>query len=143
MEYSPIKDFWYWYLKNNDYFVHENDDEILMNLNNISMGNYFSEDKNYEKISLHFSFNENKYFKNKEMSVSVSYTDSYAEKSVGTVIEWINNPTVKYIKRRQKNKKTGEQRIINQKIQDKSFFQIFENYTEDNFDEKSQKSEEE
>ena len=63
------------------------------------MSNYFSEDKNYEKITLYFSFDENKYFKNKELSVSVSYTDDCIEKSQGTVIEWTHNPTVKYIKR--------------------------------------------
>lgn len=52
------------------------------------MSNYFSEDKNYEKISLFFRFDENKYFKNKELSLSISYTDDYVEKSIGTVIDW-------------------------------------------------------
>ncbi len=45
------------------------------------MSNYFSEDKNYEKITLYFTFDENKFFKNKELSVSLSYTDNNIEKS--------------------------------------------------------------
>jgi hypothetical protein len=114
--YQPIKDYWYKYLKNNDYYIFQHDDEMLVNLNNISMGRYFSEDKEYEKINLFFSFDENKFFKNKELSISISYTGSYVEKSVGTAIDWIENPTVKYQKRRQRNKKTGEQRVVTDKV---------------------------
>ena len=53
---SPITDFWYKYLKNNDYYVFEHDDEILVHLSNISMGHYLSEDKEYEKLTLIFRF---------------------------------------------------------------------------------------
>lgn len=138
-EYKPIKDYWFKYLKNNEYFVFEHDEEILLSLNNISMGHYLSEDKEYEKVSLIFGFDENKFFTNKELKLSVSYTGTYVDKSVGTVIDWKNNPTVKYIKRRQKNKKTGEQRIVNQKVQERSFFQIFNNFEDEpEFDHKSQ-----
>mgnify|MGYP003393303787 len=45
--------------------------------------------------------------------MSLSYTGKYVDKSQGTVINWTKNPTVRFVKKRQKNKKTGETRIIN------------------------------
>ena len=114
------------YLKNHDYYVRQNDFQILKNLNNISIGTYISDDLQYEKVTVYFTFDQNEFFTNKELKVSLSYTGKYVDKSQGTVINWTKNPTVRFVKKRQKNKKTGETRIINQKIQERSFFEIFE-----------------
>ena len=47
-------------------------------------------------------------------------------KCEASVIEWVGqNLTVKHIKKKQKNKKTGQQRVVDKIVEAKSFFNFF------------------
>jgi nucleosome assembly protein 1-like 1 len=52
--------------------------------------------------------------------------DSQPIKSESSVIEWVNkNLTLKEIKKKQKNKKTGQQRVVTKQVKAKTFFNFF------------------
>jgi len=47
-------------------------------------------------------------------------------KAESSVIEWVGkNLTMKEIKKKQKNKKTGQQRVVTKQVKSKSFFNFF------------------
>jgi nucleosome assembly protein 1-like 1 len=49
-------------------------------------------------------------------------------RSESTPIEWVSkNLTLKEIKKKQKNKKTGQQRVVTKQVKAKSFFNFFSN----------------
>jgi nucleosome assembly protein 1-like 1 len=46
--------------------------------------------------------------------------------SIGTKIEWKGkNLCMKEVKKKQKNKKTGQQRVVTKTVESKSFFNFF------------------
>lgn len=53
--------------------------------------------------------------------------DDYPKKTEGTVIEWEQGKdlTKKEIKKKQKNKKTGQSRVVTKIVEAESFFNIF------------------
>lgn len=52
--------------------------------------------------------------------------DSAPIKSEASAIEWVGkNLTMKEIKKKQKNKKTGQQRVVTKQVKAKSFFNFF------------------
>lgn len=52
--------------------------------------------------------------------------DGVPVKAESSVIEWVGkNLTMKEIKKKQKNKKTGQQRVVTKQVKSKSFFNLF------------------
>ena len=94
------------------------------------MGSQKSPDGLYEKTTFYFTFTQNEFFKNKELKSTIYISNDEVDKSEGTVIEWTLNPTQTISKKRQRNKNTGEYRLVEKKKQLKSFFQIFENFND-------------
>ena len=72
------------------------------------MGRQKSPDGLYEKTTFYFTFAPNEFFKNKELKSTIYISNNEIDKSEGTVIEWIKNPTITISKKRQRNKNTGE-----------------------------------
>lgn len=74
-----------------------------------------------------FTFSENPFFKNKELKKKFIIVDDYPKKTEGTVIEWEQGKdlTKKEIKKKQKNKKTGQSRVVTKVVEAESFFNIF------------------
>jgi hypothetical protein len=64
------------------------------------MGSQKSPDGLYEKTSFYFTFSPNEFFKNKELKSTIYISNDDVDKSEGTVIEWIKNPTLKLVKKR-------------------------------------------
>ena len=81
------------------------------------------------------SFSENEYFTNEEIKFVALQDESDTGQTVeviGTIIEWKTgkDPTRKQIKKTQKNKKTGETRVILKYVACDSFFNVFESKKE-------------
>lgn len=64
------------------------------------MGSQKSVDGLYEKTTFYFTFSPNEFFKNKELTSTLYISNDEVDKSEGTVIEWIKNPTVLISKKR-------------------------------------------
>ncbi len=58
------------------------------------MGSQKSSDGNYEKTTFYFTFEPNQFFKNKELKSTILILNDEIDKSEGTLIEWIKNPTI-------------------------------------------------
>ena len=76
------------------------------------------------------TFHENDYFTNESLVLTIKYTDSDADETdeiKGSTIEWRDGKdlTKKKIKKKQKNKKTGETREIIKTVKSESMFHIF------------------
>ena len=60
------------------------------------------------------------------MTIRFELKDELPIKTEASEIEWIGkNLTVKEIKKKQKNKKTGQQRVVTRQVKAKSFFSFF------------------
>jgi nucleosome assembly protein 1-like 1 len=77
------------------------------------------------------TFTENPFFKNKELKKRFILKDDFPVKSEGTVIEWEQGKdlTKKEIKKKQKNKKTGQSRVVSKIVDADSFFNFFGSIT--------------
>lgn len=81
-----------------------------------------------DNFTIVFSFRENPIIKNAQLTKKFYLKDSAPVKSESTVIEWVGkNLTMKEIKKKQKNKKTGQQRVVTKLVKAKSFFNFFNN----------------
>jgi nucleosome assembly protein 1-like 1 len=74
-----------------------------------------SESDSPPSTTITISFRENEYFTNDKLSLTVEFKDAQREevvKTTGTPIDWKDGKdlTTKKIKKKQKNKKTGETR---------------------------------
>ena len=81
------------------------------------------------KLTVTMTFGENEFFTNEEISFTAvmdNDTDQTIE-VIGTEIDWKDgqDPTKKKVKKTQKNKKTGEKRVIVKSIPCDSFFNLF------------------
>jgi len=79
-------------------------------------------------------FSENEFFTNTTLSFT-AIMDNDTDQTIeiqGTIIEWKEgqDPTKKKVKKTQKNKKTGEKRVIVKSIPCDSFFNLFESKKE-------------
>ena len=86
------------------------------------------------KLTVKMTFDENEFFTNTEISftaIADNDTNQTVE-VVGTDIDWKEgqDPTKKKIKKTQKNKKTGEKRVIVKTVPCDSFFNLFESKKE-------------
>lgn len=108
------------YMKSEDY-------DILKSLINIEI----VEEKDNSNVAITLHFSENEYFTNSSLYVKIFVSeddDETPEKSEGTEINWKEgkNITQKTIKKKQRNKKTGKDRIISKVEEVESFFNIFQ-----------------
>ena len=134
-ELNKIKEdinFWFKVLVNNkctNNLINERDYQVLKYLSNI---NYEYIDRDINKIKLIFEFSENEFFSNKELEKEyILSNDGLIEKITSSNINWKKDKdyTKNIIKKKIKNKKTGE--FITKEINDPlpSFFNFFFNYT--------------
>ena len=95
------------------------------------------------KLTVVFHFNENDYFTNQTITKSFDIEGDEIKKSYGDKIEWKEgkNVTVKLIKKKNKNKKTGEKVVKTKEVKEESFFNFF-NDIEINEDEDDEDEEE-
>lgn len=80
-----------------------------------------------DNFEIVFTFSENPFFKNKELRKRFVIKDDSPIKGIGTVIEWEQGKdlTKKEIKKKQKNKKTGQNRVVTKIVDADSFFNFF------------------
>lgn len=104
--------------------VQEKDRPILMYLQDVTC-------KLHEDgygFDLIFTFEKNEYFTNTELKKTYKMTrQNIIEKCEGTVINWKDgkNVTEKKVKKKQKNKKTAQNRTITKTVEQESFFNFF------------------
>ncbi|CAD8086586.1 unnamed protein product [Paramecium sonneborni] len=127
---EPIDNYWGTVLTNCDNLSHvfgEKDKDILKFLTSIIL----ETSADTEVFTLRFTFKDNEYFKNKELTKKfiIEEGKDFPTSTVGTVIEWNEGKdvTVKIVEKKQKNKKTGASRIIKKKETQQSFFNFFKN----------------
>ena len=98
------------------------DEQLLKAIENI----YVVDEEGTDNFTIVFTLGENNIVKNKELKQRFVLKDSSPIKSEACVIEWVGkNLTMKEIKKKQKNKKTGQQRVVTKQVKAKSFFNFF------------------
>lgn len=151
-EYSPdpqantpavIKGFWKGFLLNGDFYQGDADGPILEHLIHIDAKTDIDEQDGDKKIiTLSFDFSENEFFENKQLWVKLYSEHEEATRSEASEIKWKNNPTVEKTQKKQKNKRTGQTRIINKEVQKRSFFEIFNKFEGEEEEDAEQKNHE-
>lgn len=133
-ENKPIEKYYAECLINSKCRYNELVDELpLKSLTNITIERKDKENnsKNYT-LEIKFYFKENTFFKNEELIINAYYENSEIVKSEGTNIEWlVSDITVKKVEKKQKNKKTGQKRVIIKEKRVNSFFNLFDNFSKD------------
>lgn len=134
---EPVPKFWFNFLTNAGAYTGEQDEEILAHLS--SVRSHKETKKEGEKeVNIEtstFTFSENQFFKNKELTIKCTFEDEEPVKSEGTKIEWVVNPTIKKETKKSRHKKTGEVKTITKEIQLASFFELFDDYEAEDEDE--------
>jgi nucleosome assembly protein 1-like 1 len=127
LEARKIEGYWCKALKGSG-LISENlgkDDDALLNcIENI----HVVDEEGSDNFTIIFNIRENEIIKNKELTKKFYLQNSAPVKSESSIIEWVGkNLTLKEIKKKQKNKKTGQQRIVTKQVKAKSFFNFFSN----------------
>ena len=125
-----IPDFWQKAILNNQMmlqYIREKDRDTLNYITNVTT----VETLEPPTITVNLTFKENEYFTNQVLSLKARFRDDDKQEVVeteGTVIDWKDGKdlTKKKIKKKQKNKKTGETRQIVKTVDAQSFFRCFE-----------------
>lgn len=127
-------------------YITEADDEILKSLTNVEL--ILKEDSS--DYSIEFTFAANEYFTNDKLVIEVaSDEEGNIEEINSTEINWKAGKNIleKNVEKKQKNKKTGKTRVINEIQKQESFFWIFGNYyspdEEEDYDEGEDEEEDE
>ncbi|CAD8177515.1 unnamed protein product [Paramecium octaurelia] len=125
-ESKAIPDYWLKVFKNADLQelpLSERDAEAFKFLQKIE----FTLAENDSDFFLKFHFAENPFFKQTVLEKKFYYEDDELTKVEATKIEWHDgkNLTKKLIKKKQRNKKTGQFRVISKEVDDESFFLFF------------------
>ena len=130
-----LQDYWLKALKNSEFGfeITDKDEEILKHLERIE--GHKNEDET--KVSIKFHFSENQWFTNTEIIKEFMLEGDEIKKSYGDAIQWKEgkNITVKVVKKKQKNKKTGEKKVSTKEIKQDSFFHFFDPIDLDDEDE--------
>ena len=127
---AGVPDFWLTAIKNNQMMmqnIREKDKDTLQYITNLEA----SETQEPRTITIKLFFKENEYFTNSHLELMVRFKDDQQDEVVetqGTVIDWKDGKdlTKKKIKKKQKNKKTGETRTIIKTVPADSFYNAFE-----------------
>lgn len=123
---EAIPEYWLKAIQTNDVLgmeVKEADEAVLKSLTKVT---HTIVDATHFEIA--FTFAANDFFSNTELKKSVVLDENEEPISTtGTPIEWKEgkNTTVKITKKTQKNKKTGQKRIIEKETKVESFFNFF------------------
>lgn len=128
-EVKGIPDFWYKALKNNQMFqetIKEKDDEALAFLKHVETKSSYEPVKT---VTLTLHFRENPFFEDEIVTVIVTYDkddDQSVQKIQGFPFKWKEGQDLskKKIKKKQKNKKTGETRTIVKTVDSDSLFAL-------------------
>ena len=100
----------------------KDDEQLLKYLEKI----HVVDEEGCDNFTIIFSFGQNQLIKNKELSIRFELKEESPIKTESSEIEWAHkNLTVKEIKKKQKNKKTGQQRVVTRQVKAKSFFNFF------------------
>lgn len=102
------------------------DNELLRAIENI----HVVDEEGSDNFTIVFTLTENTIIKNKDLTIKFYLDkDSVPVKAESSVIEWNGkNLTMKEIKKKQKNKKTGQQRVVTKQVKAKSFFNFFTSF---------------
>lgn len=85
-----------------------------------------TDEEGSDNFTVHFTFSPNEIIKNGELKKRFVLKEAAPVLSEGTHIDWVSkNLTMKEIKKKQKNKKTGQQRLVTRQVKAKSFFNFF------------------
>ena len=89
---------------------------------------YVVDEEGTDNFTIFFEFADNEIISNKQLTKKFYLKNDEAVKTESSVIEWKGkNLTVKEVKKKQKNKKTGQQRVVTKTVEAKSFFTFFKN----------------
>lgn len=136
-----IKGFWKGFLLNGDFYSGDCDGPILEHLVHIDAKTDVDEANDSKKVvTLSFDFADNEFFENKNLWVKLYSENDEAARSEACEIKWKNNPTVEKTQKKQKNKRSGQTRIIHKEVQKRSFFEIFNKYEGEDDEEAEQKN---
>ena len=107
--------------------IREKDADTLQYLTNVEC----SETQEPITVTVKLTYRDNEYFTNKTLELMVRFKDDQQDEVVetqGTLIDWKDGKDLskKKIKKKQKNKKTGETRTIVKTVPADSFFNVFE-----------------
>lgn len=122
---KPIADYWLKAFKNQEILqasIEEKDESVLKHLTKVTFA------KDGDDRTFYFHFSPNDYFKNEVLTKKIyMISEEEPSHSEGTEIEWCDGKdlTKKVTKKKQKNKKTGQQRVVERVEKDKSFFNFF------------------
>ena len=138
---QPIKGFWKGFIANGEFYHGECDLPILEHLLRIDAKTDEDENDSGKKVTtLTFEFSANEFFENTSLWVKLHTENDEVLRSEASEIKWKNNPTVEKTQKKQKNKRTGQTRIIHKEIQKRSFFEIFNKYEAEDEEEQEQKN---
>lgn len=120
-----IPDYWLKVLSNASIIkqkIGKDDDGLLKCLENIRV----EDEEGTDNFTIVFEFSENEFITNTQLTKKFYIKKDMPHKCESSVIEWKGrNLTLKEIKKKQKNKKTGQQRVVNKTVENKSFFNFF------------------
>ena len=107
--------------------IREKDADTLQYITNVEA----SETQEPRTITIKIHYKENEYFTNSQLELMVRFKDDQQDEVVetqGTLIDWKDGKDLskKKIKKKQKNKKTGETRTIIKTVPADSFYNAFE-----------------
>lgn len=127
---AGIPDFWATAIRNNQMMmqtIREKDADTLQYITNVEA----SETQEPRTITIKIHYKENEYFTNSHLELMVRFKDDQQDEVVetqGTLIDWKDGKDLskKKIKKKQKNKKTGETRTIIKTVPADSFYNAFE-----------------
>lgn len=130
---TGIPDFWSVAVKNNQmmqHYIRPKDQDAMKSLVDVVS----KETVDPKTVSITLTFKENEFFTNKTLELQCLYKkdqEDEVQETKGTLIEWKDGKDLskKKIKKKQKNKKTGETRTIVKTVPSESFFNVFESRT--------------
>lgn len=138
---QPIKSFWRKFIQNSDIYHSEKDQAMLDHITHVEISDEEDKANHHNRhLILKLKFSSNEFFNNEELSVKIVSESGVVSKTEGTVIDWKKgNPTIKKTTKNQKNKKTGQTRVIVKETQLRSFFELFNNYNAEDNEEEDKK----
>lgn len=125
MKAKRIPDYWHKVLSNASLVkesIGTEDAPLLKCIEDIRV----EDEEGTDNFTIVFEMSENEFIKNKQLTKKFYLKNDEPVKCEACTIEWAGkNLTVKHIKKKQKNKKTGQQRVIDKVVEAKSFFNFF------------------
>lgn len=120
-----IPDYWHKVLSNATIIkesIGTEDAPLLKAIENI----HVVDDEGTDNFTIVFEIGQNEFISNKQLTKKFYLKNDEPIKCEASPIEWTGkNLTVKSIKKKQKNKKTGQQRVVEKTVEAKSFFNFF------------------